>query len=91
MKSNKATGRIIGLLFLIIFATGVIVYQFLQGPVLFSDNYLTTTSQNSTQIILSTLLLFLSGILSVVIATVLLPIFKTHIYRNDLACCPRLV
>ncbi|WP_299157722.1 DUF4386 domain-containing protein [uncultured Tenacibaculum sp.] len=83
MKSNKATGRIIGLLFLIIFATGVIVYQFLQGPVLFADNYLTTTSQNSTQIILSTLLLFLSGILSIVIATILVPIFKK--YNTSLA------
>lgn len=78
MKSKKTTGRIIGLLFLIIFATGVTVYQFLQGPVLFSDNYLTATSQNSNQIILSTLLLFLSGILSVVIATILLPIFKKY-------------
>ena len=78
MKSNKKTGRLVGLLFLFIFATGITVYQFLQGPVLFSDDFLTTTSANSNEIIISTLLLFLSGITSIFIATVLLPIFKKH-------------
>jgi len=78
MKSNKKTGRVVGLLFLLIFATGIVVYQFLQGPVLFSDNFLTDTSTNSNEIIISTLLLFLSGITSIIIATVLLPIFKKH-------------
>jgi hypothetical protein len=78
MKSNKKTGRLIGLLFLLIFVTGITVYQFLQGPVLFSDDFLITTSANSHEIIISTLLLFLSGIMSVVIATVLLPVFNKH-------------
>jgi len=78
MKSNKKTGRFVGILFLLIFATGVIVYQFLQGPILFSDDFLTTTSENSNEIIISTLLLFLSGITSVFIATILLPIFKKY-------------
>lgn len=78
MKSNKKTGRLVGLLFLLIFITGIIVYQHLQGPVLFSDDYLTNTSANSTEIIISTLLLFLSGITSVVIAAILLPIFKKY-------------
>lgn len=78
MKSNKKAGRLVGLLFLLIFATGITVYQFLQGPVLFSDDFLTTTSANSNKIIISTLLLFLSGITSVVIATILLPIFKKY-------------
>ncbi len=78
MKSNKKTGRLLGILFLLIFATGIIVYQFLQGPILFSDDFLTTTSANSNEIIISTLLLFLSGITSVVIATILLPIFKKY-------------
>ncbi|WP_299121481.1 DUF4386 domain-containing protein [uncultured Tenacibaculum sp.] len=83
MNSNKAIGRIIGVLFLIIFASGVTAYQVFQGPVLFSDNYLTSTSQNSNQIIISVLLLFLNGILSVIIAAVLLPIFKR--YNTSLA------
>jgi len=78
MKSNKKTGRLVGLLFLLIFATGITVYQFLQGPVLFSDDFLTTASAISNEIIISTLLLFLSGITSVIIATVLLPIFKKY-------------
>ncbi|WP_296385439.1 DUF4386 domain-containing protein [Winogradskyella sp.] len=78
MKSNKKTGRLVGLLFLLIFPIGVIVYQILQGPVLFSDEFLNTTSVNSNEIIASTLMLCLSGILSIVIATILLPIFKTH-------------
>ena len=78
MKSNKKVGRVVGLMFLFIFAIGITVYQFLQGPVLFSDDFLTTTSANSNEIIISTLLLFLSGITSVVIATILLPIFKKY-------------
>ena len=67
-----------GILFLLIFATGVTVYQVLQGPVLFSDDFLISTSDKSNEIIISILLLFLSGITSVVIATILLPIFKKH-------------
>lgn len=78
MKSNKKAGRLVGLLFLLIFAIGITVYQFLQGPVLFSDDFLTATSANSNEIIISTLLLFLSGIMAVVIATILLPIFKKY-------------
>ena len=78
MKSNKNTGRIVGLFFLLVFVIGIIVYQFLQGPVLFSDDFLTSTSENSNKIIVSILLLFLSGIISVVIAAILLPIFKKY-------------
>ena len=78
MNSNKKAGRLVGLLFLLIFVIGITVYQFLQGPVLFSDDFLTTTSENSNEIIISTLLLFLSGITTIIIATILLPIFKKY-------------
>ena len=78
MKSNKTIGRLVGLLFLFIFATGIFVYQFLQGPVLFSNDFLTSASENSNEIIVSTLLLFLSGITSIVIAIILLPVFKEY-------------
>jgi len=78
MKSNKKAGRLVGLLFLLIFATGITVFQILQGPVLFSDDFLTITAAHSTEIIISTLLLFFSSIASIVIATILLPIFKKH-------------
>ena len=77
MKSNKKAGRLVGLLFLLIFATGITVYQFLQGP-LFLDDFLTVTSAHATEIIISTFLLFLSSITSIVIAIILLPIFKKH-------------
>ncbi len=76
MKSNKKTGRLIGVLFLLIFVTGIIVYQILQGPVLFSDDYLTAISASSNKIIISVLLLSLSGITSIIISTILFPIFK---------------
>ena len=78
MKSNKYIGRLVGLLFLLIFVTGITVYQFLQGPVLFSEDFLTTTSANSDAIITSVLLLFLSGIVDIIIAVILLPIFKKY-------------
>lgn len=83
MKSNKKAGRLSGLLFLLIYVTGIVVYQFLQGPVLFSDDFLTATAASSNEIIISILLLFLNGITSVLIATILLPIFKKQ--SNTLA------
>ncbi len=76
MKSNKKVGRGVGVLFLLVFITGIIVYQWLQGPVLFSDDFLTTSSANANEIIISTLLLSLSGIFSISIAILLFPIFK---------------
>ena len=78
MNSNKKIGKITGLLLLLVFITGIIIFQFLQGPVLFSDDFLTTTSANSNQIIGSVVLGIFSGILSIVIAVILLPIFKKH-------------
>ena len=76
MNSDKKTARIIGVIFLTIFALGVTIYQVLQGPVLFADDFLTKTATHSNQIILSTLLGMLSGILSIIISIILLPIVK---------------
>ncbi|EDP69754.1 hypothetical protein FBALC1_09492 [Flavobacteriales bacterium ALC-1] len=78
MYSNQKTGRITGILLLFVFISGILIFQFLQGSVLFSDDFLTTTSENSNKIISSTLLGIFSGITSIVIATLLLPIFKRH-------------
>lgn len=78
MNSNKKVGRIIGALFLIEFVTGIVIFQFLQGSVLFSDNYLVTTSENSNEIIASVVLGIFSGVGSLLVATLLLPIFKRH-------------
>ena len=76
MNSDNKTARIVGVLFLLIFILGVTIYQFLQGPVLFGDDFLTKTSAQSNQIILSVLLGFLSGILAIIISIILLPILK---------------
>jgi hypothetical protein len=78
MYSNQRVGRITGALLLFVFISGVVIFQFLQGPVLFSDNFLATTSQNSNPIIISVLLSILSGIATITVATLLLPIFKRH-------------
>tara|TARA_R110002051_G_scaffold4229_1_gene22602 strand:+ start:2868 stop:3542 length:675 start_codon:yes stop_codon:yes gene_type:complete len=78
MYSNQKAGRISGALLLFVFVTGVLIFQFLQGPVLFSDEFLTTTSEHSNQIIVSVLLSMLSGLTTILIATILLPIFKRH-------------
>ena len=78
MNSTKNIGRIVGVLFLLLFIIGIVIFQFLQGPVLFSKDFLTTTSANSNNIILSILLGILSGIISIVIAAVLFPIFKKY-------------
>jgi len=80
MYSNQKAGRISGVLFLFVFISGVVIFQVLQGPVLFSEDFLITTSENSNQIISSALLSILGGLASIIIATLLLPIFKRHSY-----------
>ncbi|MBQ0787536.1 MAG: DUF4386 domain-containing protein [Oceanihabitans sp.] len=78
MKSNQKIGRTTGVLFLFVFISGITIFQILQGSILFSENFITTTSENSNKIISSTLLGIINGIVSIVIATMLLPIFKRH-------------
>lgn len=81
MNSNKKAGRITGVLLLFIFISGIIIFQFLQGSVLFSEDYLSITALKSDQIIISVLLGILSGILSIIIAIILFPIFNKHSYK----------
>ncbi|WP_158976890.1 DUF4386 domain-containing protein [Cellulophaga sp. L1A9] len=78
MKSNQKIGRITGVLLLFVFISGITIFQVLQGAVLFSEDFITITSENSNKIISSTLLGIINGIVSIVIATILLPIFKRH-------------
>lgn len=78
MYTNKKAGRISGVLFLFTFISGVVIFQILQGPVLFSDDFLTSTAEHSNQIISSALLGILGGLASIIVATLLLPIFKRH-------------
>jgi hypothetical protein len=76
MNTNKKTGRIAGALLLFIFITGITIFQFLQSAVLTSKDFVIATSENENQIILSTILGVFSGIASIIVAIILLPIFK---------------
>lgn len=78
MHSNQKVGRIVGALFLFVFISGITMYQFLQGEVLFSTNYLVDATANANELIISILLGVFSGIVSIMIAILLLPIFKRH-------------
>lgn len=80
MNSNKKTGRIAGVLLLLIFFLGITIFQFLQGAFLFSEDFLIAASENSIKLILSVLLGVLSGTASIFVAIILLPIFKKQHY-----------
>lgn len=78
MSSNKKTGRIAGVLLLFIFISGVTIFQFLQSAVLSSKDFVIAASENENQLIASTVLGLFSGIASIIVAIILLPIFKKH-------------
>lgn len=78
MNVNKKIGRIAGLLYLLVFILGITVYQVLQGPNLFADDFLSNVSSKSNEIILSTVLGLASGVTSILIAALLLPVFKKY-------------
>ena len=76
MTVNK--GRIIGILLLASFILGVVVYQVLQGPILFADDFLTSAADNKNEIIASTVLGLLNGLITIIIAVLILPVFKKY-------------
>ncbi len=78
MNPYQKTGRITGILLLFVFISGIIIFQVLQGPVLFSEHFLTATYENSNQIISSMILGLFSGVVSIIVATILTPIFKEY-------------
>lgn len=73
---NQKKIRITGLLLLTIFVIGVINYQFLRGPIVFDDDYLSLITKNKAKIVYSVLLSFFSGVLSIVVALSLFDYFK---------------
>jgi len=80
MNTDRNKGIIIGILLLISFILGIVIYQVLQGPVLFAKDFLTITSENSNEIITSTILGLANGTITIIIAVLLLPIFKKFNY-----------
>ncbi len=72
----KKTAIIIGILFLIQFVLGVLLNQFLIGPITFDPDYLVIASANTSQLIIGTFISILSGALTVWIAVKLFPFFK---------------
>ena len=78
MLTYKRTGQFIGILLLLIFISGVAVFQVLQGSVLFLDDFLNNTSANSDSIVWSVLLGIFSGLVSIVISALIFPIFKKY-------------
>lgn len=73
---NQKHIRVAGLLLLTVFVIGVVNYQFLRGPIVFDDDYLSLIANNQPQIVYSVLLSFLSGVLSIIVALVLFDYFK---------------
>jgi len=71
-------GKIIGILLLISIILGVLIYQILQGPILFADDFLTSASDNKNHIITSTVLGLLNGVITIIIAVLILPVFKQY-------------
>ena len=71
-------GKIVGILLLTSIILGVLIYQILQGPVLFADDFLTATSDNKNPIITSTVLGLLNGVITIIIAVLMLPVFKQY-------------
>ena len=78
MNPTKKTARIVAVLLLLTIIIGILINQFLQGPIIFSKDFLTKVSANSNQIIFSTILGIAAGAIGVGITVILLPIFKQY-------------
>ncbi len=78
MISNKRIGRILGVLFLLQFIIGILINQFLLGPIVFAPDFLTEVTANYTQVVLSVLIGLTGSAISIGVAVLVLPIFKQH-------------
>ncbi|HEY6045120.1 MAG TPA: DUF4386 domain-containing protein [Pyrinomonadaceae bacterium] len=80
MRSNKVTGRIVGLLLLIHLITGLttpyIILRPLSAPLTFAANNPT----NSLMVRLSVMLLFIGGAVTIAIAVTAWPVFRQYNY-----------
>lgn len=76
MMPSKLTIKLVGILYLIVFVSGILIYQFLRGPFAFSDQYLIDMAENSTKVIGSVLLALVSGTITITISVLLYPLFS---------------
>ncbi|MEO0526710.1 MAG: DUF4386 domain-containing protein [Bacteroidota bacterium] len=85
MKSIKTTGRIVGLLFLLMMLTGApgTYLRGLSSSLATSENFLNYIFENATQMKTAIVLDLLAGVLGVIISIVLLPILKQ--YKKSIA------
>jgi Domain of unknown function (DUF4386) len=74
----QRTARVAALLLLIQFITGILVNEVLLGPYTFSDNYLREVAAHAKQVNIGMLLGIVSGAAGVLLAALLLPVFKMH-------------
>lgn len=68
--------RLAAMLLLMIFVSGVAIYQFLRGPYVFADDYLLETAAHNGAITSSILLAFGNGVAGILVAVLLLPTFR---------------
>lgn len=61
---------------LLVFALGVFTFQFLQSPVLSGAEHFKDVAENSSQIVASAIAGILNGSLSIMVAVILLPVFR---------------
>lgn len=78
--SSRKTARIVGVLFIIATAAGILSVAFL-GPVLADPDYLISFSANEPQVILGTLLDLVGAGAFVGLAIVIFPVLKKHSER----------
>lgn len=84
MISNKKTAKIIGLIFLIQFFTGILIKQFLLGPDTFETEFIKTAATESNQIVGAVLIGLVSSGFPVIIAVLLVPLVRPALPRTSL-------
>jgi hypothetical protein len=72
--SGINSGRVVGLLLLVVFALGVFTFQVLQTPVLSGPTGIANVALHSTQIVFSVFVSLLGGSLSIGIAVLFFPV-----------------
>ncbi|MGB5819939.1 MAG: DUF4386 domain-containing protein [Saonia sp.] len=78
MNTGKHSGRIIGALLLLQLVLGILINQYLLGPLTFASDFLTQISLHTTQVGIGVLMSLIAGAISIGIAVMLLPRFQNQ-------------